>query len=83
MFEVQINKTLVKFIEKLNEPNYTRIKEAILGLAEKPRPSGCLKLQGREAYRIRIGNYRIIYQIDDTIKIVSIVDIGHRKNVYQ
>ncbi|WP_288116040.1 type II toxin-antitoxin system RelE/ParE family toxin [Microcystis aeruginosa FBCC-A68] len=52
-------------------------------LAENPRPSGCLKLTGREGWRVRIGVYRIIYGIDDSEKKVIVLDIGHRKDIYR
>jgi mRNA interferase RelE/StbE len=54
-------------------------------LAENPRPSGVKKLKGNEGdlYRIRIGDYRIVYSIDDGIKIVDIRKIGHRKYIYR
>ncbi len=68
--------------------DYERLKEAILKLAENPRPTGCKKLIGREGWRIRVGNYRVIYEIiyeinDDREKKVLILHIGHRKDVYR
>ncbi|NJL92104.1 MAG: type II toxin-antitoxin system RelE/ParE family toxin, partial [Coleofasciculaceae cyanobacterium SM2_1_6] len=47
-----------------------------------PRPSGCLKLKGREGWRIRVGNYRVPYKIDDQQKIITILRIRHRRDVY-
>lgn len=55
----------------------------ILKLSNNPRPPGCKKLTGREGYRIRIGNYRVIYIINDTQLIILIVNIDHRKQVYK
>jgi mRNA interferase RelE/StbE len=48
-----------------------------------PRPLGCKKLKGRDAYRIRIGDYRVIYEINDGRLIVTVVTIGHRREVYE
>lgn len=60
-----------------------RIKSAIDGLIENPRPSGCKKLKGFEnSYRIRIGSYRVIYTISDTVLIITIIKIAHRKSAY-
>ncbi len=55
----------------------------IKSLAQNPRPSGYRKLKERDAYRIRKGNYRIIYEIIDSMLIVDIIAIGHRKNIYK
>ena len=60
-----------------------RLEEAISGLGEEPRPQGARKLQGVEdLYRIRVGDYRVIYQIQDKALVVLVVKIGHRGEVY-
>ncbi|WP_457133335.1 type II toxin-antitoxin system RelE family toxin [Mucilaginibacter sp. UYNi724] len=59
------------------------IFEAIIGLGHNPRPSGHRKLAGREGYRIRAGNYRIIYSIIDDELIIKVITLGHRKDVYK
>lgn len=53
------------------------------GLSKDPRPQGSLKLKGRNEYRIRVGNYRIIYDIYDSKLIVGVATFGHRKDVYE
>ena len=61
-----------------------KIKTAIDNLSEIPRPQGCKKLKGSDKdYRIRIGNYRVIYTIIDAILIVTVIKIAHRKDVYR
>ena len=60
-----------------------RIVARIQGLAQDPRPSGCEKLSERERYRVRQGDYRIIYAVDDESRTVEIVKIGHRREVYR
>lgn len=60
-----------------------RIDAAIRGLAEEPRPVGAVKLTGLDAMRLRVGNYRVIYVVDDTVAIVSVTKIGHRREVYE
>jgi mRNA interferase RelE/StbE len=62
---------------------HIRIKNAILNLAKNPRPIGYKKLRSREAYRITVGNYRIIYEIIDNVLSVNIITLGHRKNIYR
>ena len=61
-----------------------RVIKAVEALADAPRPSGCKKLQGSEdTYRIRVGDYRVIYSVDDSILIVAIERIRHRREVYR
>ncbi|MGV8139063.1 MAG: type II toxin-antitoxin system RelE/ParE family toxin [Mangrovibacterium sp.] len=72
-----------KQIMKLDKKAVPVIKSAIAGLADNPRPQGYIKLKGEEAYRIRVGNYRIIYEINDRKIIVTVVAVGHRKDIYR
>ncbi len=68
---------------KIDEPYYTKIKKGILALAANPRPKGYTKLKGRSGYRIRIGDYRIIYEIIDNLLRVEVIELGHRKDIYK
>jgi len=63
MYKIRIEKTVQKALEKINEPYYSKIKTAILNLAKNPRPAGYKKLKGRDGFRIRVADYRIIYDI--------------------
>jgi len=72
-----------KELADLGKTEYEKIKHAILRLGDNPRPSGCSKLTGREAWKIRVGNYRIIYEIDDQAKEVIVMHVGHRRDVYR
>ena len=83
MFNVTLKKQVVKVLEKINEPYYSKIKESIYNLADNPRPVGYKKLKGRAGYRIRVADYRIIYDIFDDILLVNVVDLGHRKDIYE
>ena len=67
---------------KISEPYYSNIKIAILNLGSNPRPQGYKKLKGRDAFRIRVADYRIIYEIKDNILSVDVIDLGHRKDIY-
>ena len=62
---------------------YKRVRDAIRKLSEEPRPPGCAKLSGREGWRIRVGNYRVIYEIDDARCKLTVVHVGHRRDVYR
>jgi mRNA interferase RelE/StbE len=81
-YTVVIERPVIKVLEKIAEPDYSKIKNAILSLATNPRPAGYTKLKGRSAYRIRKGDYRIIYEIHNAVLIIKIVAIGHRKSIY-
>ena len=82
MYKLRIEKAVIKALEKINEPFYSKIKKAILKLAEDPRPPGYKKLKGRDGFRIRVADYRIIYEIFDDILQVDVIDLGHRRNIY-
>lgn len=73
----------VKELTLLEATEYQKIKKAILRLADNPRPSGCSKLTGREGWRIRVGDYRVIYEINDFTKEVVVLHVGHRRDVYR
>lgn len=81
-YTLDFSKQALKELGKINEPFYSNIKEAIFNLTENPRPNGYKKLKGRDGYRIRIGNYRVIYDIFDTELIIDIITLGHRKDIY-
>jgi mRNA interferase RelE/StbE len=82
-YQVRVEKVAEKQLSKLSKSDIERLKVAVLSLADNPRPFGCKKLQGRDAYRVRVGNYRIIYEINDGILLVLVIAIGHRKEVYE
>jgi len=67
MYKLRIEKSVQKALEKIDEPYYSKIKTAILSLADNPRPQGYKKLKGRDGFRIRVANYRIIYDIFDCV----------------
>ncbi len=78
-----LSKKAQKQLDKLSDNIAEPIFNAIAGLEENPRPAGYKKLKGRDGYRIRTGNYRIIYDIFDTEFIVDIITLGHRKDIYE
>jgi mRNA interferase RelE/StbE len=82
-YTVLIERYAQKQILKLDKNIIPLIKTAIAGLADNPRPFGYKKLKGEEAYRIRVNDYRIIYEINDGQIIVMVVSVGHRKDIYK
>jgi mRNA interferase RelE/StbE len=82
-FTVLIERYAQKQILKLDKKIIPVIKTAIASLADNPRPHGYKKLKGEDAYRIRVGDYRIIYEINDNTIIVTVVSVGHRKDIYK
>jgi mRNA interferase RelE/StbE len=81
-YQVRVGKRAIKALQKIPEPYYSNIKNTMYGLVDNPRPKGYKKLKGRDGYRIRVADYRIIYEIFDHILLVDIVDLGHRKDIY-
>jgi mRNA interferase RelE/StbE len=85
MYKITLKESANKELLQLPKQAFIKIQAAIGKLAGDPRPAGVKKLKDSEEdlYRIRVGDYRIIYTIDDGIKIVSIRRIGHRKDIYR
>lgn len=83
-YRIEVKPQAEKALARIPNPHRRRIVKAIDGLARSPRPSGCVKLAGAEnAYRIRSGDYRILYEIVDKVLIVYIIRVAHRKDVYR
>jgi len=81
-YRIEIHPAAMRSLRKLDPQIQPRIQGAIALLAEEPRPPNAKKLGGRDAYRVRVGNYRIIYQIQDQILLITVVTLGHRRNIY-
>lgn len=82
-YQLFIERVVFKQLKKVPQKDYKKIMDAIAELANNPRPSGYIKLKGRPGYRIRQGNYRVIYEINDNILTVTVVDAGDRKEIYE
>ncbi len=84
MYKIQILKSADKTLKNVVQKDRIKIVEHINQLADSPRPLGCKKLKGTEFYRIRIGDYRVIYKIEeDDILLILVIRIGHRKDIYK
>ena len=81
-YKIEINRSAAKEIKKLPQKDLKKIISKISSLANNPRPDGCVKLSADEKYRVRVGNYRVLYEIRELLLIVTVVKIAHRKDVY-
>ncbi|MCO6477258.1 MAG: type II toxin-antitoxin system RelE/ParE family toxin [Phaeodactylibacter sp.] len=82
-YRIRIKKSAQKEIKNLPKEMVKRVVKAINSLADDPRPAGCKKLTGYENYwRIRVGNYRVLYSIQDNVLVVEIIAVRHRKDAY-
>ncbi len=82
-YDLRIKPSAVKELEALQIKDRRRIVDKIQGLASEPRPPGCEKLSGQDRYRVRQGHFRILYEIHDLRLTVTVIKIGHRRDVYR
>jgi mRNA interferase RelE/StbE len=82
-YRIVFKTSVVKDFRQIPKKDVQRILKRIDSLKEDPRPAGVEKLSGAEKYRLRQGNYRILYRIEDEIITVTIVKAGHRSDVYR
>ena len=82
-YSLEIKQSAQKELDALDDSTFKRIDRKILALADNPRPSGCKKLRAyRDHWRIRAGDWRVVYFIDDRAKLVTITRVAHRREVY-
>ncbi len=82
-YSLFLKRSAAKELESVASKDRRRIVDRIQALATEPRPPGIEKLSGAEKYRVRQGDYRILYTIDDAARTVIVVKIGHRRDVYR
>lgn len=82
-YRIVFRRSVVQDLRPIPNRDLRKILATLESLAEEPRPSGIEKLSGQDRYRVRQGNYRIIYEINDTDVVVVVVKVGHRKDVYR
>jgi mRNA interferase RelE/StbE len=83
-YRVEFRGAAERELRRIDRQTIPRLIEAIRSLAEEPRPAGTRKLAGSEqAYRIRVGDYRVVYTVDDEAKLVSIDRVRHRREAYR
>jgi mRNA interferase RelE/StbE len=83
-YSLEIKQSAQKELDALDDALFTQIDRKILALADNPRPSGCKKLKGyKDQWRIRSGDWRVLYIIEDAAKLISVTRIAHRREVYE
>lgn len=82
-YKISIKKSAAKELENIPKKNLREIVKRIQSLARNPRPTGSQKLSGQQRYRVRQGDYRVVYSVDDKDSIIDIVKIGHRRQIYR
>ena len=82
-YRLTLRQSAVNELESLPHRDLARVMSRIKVLADNPRPPGCEKLSGQERYRVRQGDYRILYEVSDSDQVVTVVKIGHRREVYR
>jgi len=82
-YKITIKKSAAKELADIPKKDLPKIVKRIQTLAQNPRPHGSQKLSRKEEYRVRQGNYRIVYSVDDKVLAVDVVKIGHRREVYR
>ncbi len=81
-YRIELRPAAVRALRKLDPSVRPRIQGAVALLAQDPRPPSARPLKGRPGFRVRVGDYRIIYTIDDDVLLVVVVTLGHRREVY-
>ena len=82
-YRIELRPAAVRALRKLDPSIRPRIQGAIALLAQDPRPPGARALQGRPGLRVRVGDYRIIYTVEDDVLLIVVVQLGHRRDIYE
>ena len=82
-YKLQIKKSAEKELRKIPKRELIKIINKIQNLSEDPHPVGSIKISNQEKYRLRIGNYRVLYKVEDNILTIFIIKVGHRKDIYR
>lgn len=82
-YQIELRPAAVRALKRIDHQDRDRIRGAISLLGENPRPPGAKALKGRPGLRVRVGDYRIIYTVDNDILIVTVITLGHRREVYE
>jgi mRNA interferase RelE/StbE len=82
-YAVKLHPAVKKQLKRIDKKQAERIVSRIDDLSDNPYPTACEALIGREGYRIRVGDYRVIYEVKDKILLVHVIRVGHRKDIYK
>lgn len=81
-YQIELRPAAVRALKRIDHQDRGRIRGAIALLASNPRPPGAKALQGRPGLRVRVGDYRILYTVDDNILVIAVITLGRRRDVY-
>lgn len=81
-YRIEVRPAALRALRKIDHRDRKRVQGAIALLGEDPRPPAATRLRGRDGLRVRVGDYRIIYTVDDGVLVVVVVTLGHRREVY-
>jgi mRNA interferase RelE/StbE len=83
-YSLDVKHSARRELDSLDDSVFKRIDRKILALADNPRPPGCKKLRGyKDQWRVRVGDWRVVYLIDDEAKLLTITRVAHRREVYE
>jgi mRNA interferase RelE/StbE len=82
-YRIELRPAAVRALRKLDPPARSRIQGVIALLGRDPRPPACIPLKGRPGYRVRVGDYRVLYTVQDEVLVVVVVTLGNRRDVYE
>jgi mRNA interferase RelE/StbE len=82
-YRIELRPAAIRALKRIHPEDKERIQGAIALLGQDPRPPRAVALSGRPGYRVRVGDYRIIYTIQDDVLLVVVVNLGHRRDIYQ
>lgn len=82
-YKIQVKRSAEKELAEIPKNELLKILDKIKTLSDDPHPSGSIKLTNQDKYRVRVGNYRVLYKVEINILTIFVVKIGHRKNIYR
>lgn len=82
-YQIRIPKIVQKQVQKLKDPNKKRVLEALQQLQNDPRFGNAIKMKNSMGYRLRVGDYRVLYDIDDAAQVITLRRVAHRREVYR
>ena len=82
-YRIELRPAALRSLRKIDPQVRRRIQGAIALLADDPRPPNARKLKGRDAFRVRVGDYRVIYTVEDGVLLIVVVALGHRRDIYE
>jgi mRNA interferase RelE/StbE len=82
-YRILILRRAQKELAELPGGSYSKVRDSIFSLSSEPRPRNSRKLTSRDGWRLRVGDYRVIYEIEDDARVVTVVHVGHRRDVYR